>query len=124
MTSPACSVRRFVAFAFLLYLCDFAFWEQSASAAIFAPTEEELDAAVERSPQTVPDVRSLPHITKEGKTYVRMGDTFLQTKDRSCPTNSLESAIVRSLQPGAYTAIVREYHNYTGVALVEVYQLP
>ena len=40
------------------------------------------------------------------------------------PTNDLESAIVRSLSPGAYTAIVREFNNFTGVALVEAYQLP
>jgi hypothetical protein len=40
------------------------------------------------------------------------------------PTNDLESAIVRGLPPGAYTAIVREFNNFTGVALVEAYQLP
>jgi hypothetical protein len=40
------------------------------------------------------------------------------------PANDLESAIVRSLPPGAYTAIVREFNNFTGVALVEAYQLP
>jgi len=39
------------------------------------------------------------------------------------PTNNLESAILRSLSPGAYTAIVRGYLNATGVALVEAYQL-
>jgi hypothetical protein len=40
------------------------------------------------------------------------------------PTNDLESALLRSLPPGAYTAIVRGYNNLTGVALVEAYQLP
>ncbi|MFZ1220617.1 MAG: hypothetical protein WAO00_15085 [Chthoniobacterales bacterium] len=40
------------------------------------------------------------------------------------PTNIRESAIVRTLSPGAYTAIVRGYQNLTGVALVEAYQLP
>jgi hypothetical protein len=40
------------------------------------------------------------------------------------PANDLESAIVRGLPPGAYTAIVREFNNLTGVALVEAYQLP
>jgi hypothetical protein len=39
------------------------------------------------------------------------------------PTNDLESAIVRDLAPGAYTAIVRGVNNTTGVALVEVYGL-
>jgi len=39
------------------------------------------------------------------------------------PTNNLESAILRTLAPGAYTAIVRGYQGATGVALVEAYQL-
>jgi uncharacterized delta-60 repeat protein len=40
------------------------------------------------------------------------------------PTNNLESAIVRNLTPGNYTAIVRGVNNASGVALVEVYALP
>jgi hypothetical protein len=40
------------------------------------------------------------------------------------PAHIRESAIVRSLSPGPYTAIVREFNNFTGVALVEAYQLP
>ena len=40
------------------------------------------------------------------------------------PTNDNESAIIRTLAPGRYTAIVRGVNNSTGVALVEVYQLP
>lgn len=40
------------------------------------------------------------------------------------PGNDLESAIVASLNPGEYTAIVRGVDNTTGVALVEAYQLP
>ena len=39
------------------------------------------------------------------------------------PTNNQESAIVASLEPGAYTAIVRGANNSVGVALVEVYSL-
>jgi hypothetical protein len=39
------------------------------------------------------------------------------------PSNNLESAIVRNLPAGAYTAIVRGTNNATGVALVEVYNL-
>jgi hypothetical protein len=39
------------------------------------------------------------------------------------PSKQLESAIVASLQPGAYTAIVRGKNNGTGVGLVEVYEL-
>jgi len=40
------------------------------------------------------------------------------------PSNDLESAIVRNLMPGAYTAIVQGSSGTTGVALVEVYSLP
>ena len=39
------------------------------------------------------------------------------------PLDDKESAIVATLQPGAYTAIVRGANNTTGVALVEVYSL-
>jgi hypothetical protein len=39
------------------------------------------------------------------------------------PSNDLESAIVRTLAPGNYTAIVRGVNDTTGVALVEVYDL-
>ena len=39
------------------------------------------------------------------------------------PSNNLESAIVRDLAPGPYTAIVRGTSNTSGVALVEVYNL-
>ena len=37
------------------------------------------------------------------------------------PTNDLESAIIATLPPGRYTAIVRGFDNTVGVALVEVY---
>ena len=39
------------------------------------------------------------------------------------PTNNLESAIDATLNPGAYTAIVRGKNNTAGVGLVEVYDL-
>jgi hypothetical protein len=39
------------------------------------------------------------------------------------PSDDRESAIVRTLAPGAYTAIVRGKNNTTGVALVEAYEL-
>jgi hypothetical protein len=39
------------------------------------------------------------------------------------PSNNLESAIVRNLAPGNYTAIVRGVNSTTGVALVEAYGL-
>jgi len=39
------------------------------------------------------------------------------------PSNNLESAIVATLDPNPYTAIVRGKNNGTGVGLVEVYDL-
>src|SRR5438309_1819787 len=39
------------------------------------------------------------------------------------PGDSHESAIISTLQPGNYTAIIRGVNNTTGVALVEVYDL-
>lgn len=39
------------------------------------------------------------------------------------PTNALESAIIRTLNPGAYTAIVAGKDGESGTALVEVYDL-
>jgi hypothetical protein len=39
------------------------------------------------------------------------------------PSNNLESAILTSLDPGAYTAIARGRNNGTGIALVEGYDL-
>jgi hypothetical protein len=94
--------RRFLALIFLLFLCQFHPWRQSAFAAIFAPTEEELDAAIERSPQIVPDVSLLPHVTRDGKTYVRMGDTFLQTKQH----DGIESAFGGTRWPNGFVYYV------------------
>ena len=39
------------------------------------------------------------------------------------PTNGLESAILLSLAPGAYTAIVRGVNSGTGIGLIEVFDL-
>ena len=39
------------------------------------------------------------------------------------PTNDLESALVQTLPPGNYTAIVRGVGGTTGVGLVEAYNL-
>jgi hypothetical protein len=40
------------------------------------------------------------------------------------PGSDVESALVRTLPPGNYTAIVRGTNNNTGVGLVETYNLP
>ena len=39
------------------------------------------------------------------------------------PQNDLESALLASIPPGAYTAIVAGKNSATGVGLVEVYHL-
>jgi hypothetical protein len=39
------------------------------------------------------------------------------------PTEDLESAIVRTLNPGPYTAVLRGLNNGTGIGVVEVYDL-
>lgn len=39
------------------------------------------------------------------------------------PTNNLESAIDATLNPGAYTAVVRGKNNTSGIGLIEVYDL-
>jgi hypothetical protein len=39
------------------------------------------------------------------------------------PTNSLESAILLSLGPGTYTAVVRGFRDGTGIGVVEAYDL-
>src|SRR5436305_11199953 len=39
------------------------------------------------------------------------------------PRNASESAIISSLEPGNYTAIVRGANGNTGIALVEIYDL-
>jgi glucose/arabinose dehydrogenase len=45
------------------------------------------------------------------------------TSNQLAPANDLESAIVSTLQPGNYTAIVRGQGNTSGVGLVEVYDI-
>ncbi|MEO6871131.1 MAG: CAP domain-containing protein [Chthoniobacterales bacterium] len=40
------------------------------------------------------------------------------------PTRDAEAALVRTLAPGAYTAIVRGAQNSSGIAIVEAYNLP
>ena len=39
------------------------------------------------------------------------------------PTNNSESALVQTVIPGNYTAVVRGKNNTTGIAVVEVYSL-
>jgi PKD repeat protein len=63
-------------------------------------------------------------------TTIAMNDNWQDTQKTQIeqtgipPSNPKESAIVSSLPPGAYTAIVRGVNNGTGNAVVEVYNLP
>jgi hypothetical protein len=60
---------------------------------------------------------------------VASNDNWRQTQEAEImdtmipPTNDAESAIVQTLAPAAYTAIVRGKNETTGIALVEVYAL-
>ena len=60
---------------------------------------------------------------------IAVNDNWKQTQQAEIaqtgipPGNDLESAILQTLAPGAYTAILRGTNNSTGVGLVEVYDL-
>lgn len=66
----------------------------------------------------------------QGQTSLGFNDNWKDAAERAeieastiPPGNDLESAIVRTLAPGAYTAVVRGKSDTTGVALVELYDL-
>ena len=65
----------------------------------------------------------------ENGTIIRSNNNWQETQEGLiqstglAPTNVLESAIMRSLTPGNYTAVVRGNELGNGVALVEVYNL-
>jgi hypothetical protein len=66
----------------------------------------------------------------QGSTLLASNDNWKENGNQSAveatgvpPSNELESAIVRTLAPGAYTAIVRGNGSGTGIGLVEVYDL-
>src|SRR4029078_13098798 len=50
-------------------------------------------------------------------------DQMVLTDNNLAPTDDLESAIVSTLAPGAYTVIVRGGADTTGVGLVEAYDI-
>ena len=62
-------------------------------------------------------------------TVIATNDNWRETQESEIqatgipPTNDLESAIIRTLDPGSYTAILRGKNNGTGIGLVEVYDL-
>jgi hypothetical protein len=63
-------------------------------------------------------------------TSMAMNDDWRMTQEAEIeatgipPTDNRESAIVASLPPGAYTAVVRGKNDTTGIAVVEVYNIP
>jgi hypothetical protein len=93
-------------------------------------------------------VRGLgPSLAQHGVTEVVLADPFLRLFDGNgnvlwnnndwkdsqqadiqatglAPTNVLESAILRTVAPGNYTAILSGRNFTTGIGLVEVYKLP
>ena len=88
----------------------------------------------------VPDVLADPTLELHDRTgaLIASNDNWLQTiiggiitsnqvdyirNSDHAPRHPRESAIIATLQPGNYTAIVRGVNNTTGVALVEVYDL-
>lgn len=66
----------------------------------------------------------------EGNTLLESNDNWGDSPNHQAiidttiaPANSLEAAIIRTLSPGAYTAIVRGANGGTGTAVVEAYDL-
>ncbi|HVF73251.1 MAG TPA: hypothetical protein VM940_16735 [Chthoniobacterales bacterium] len=64
-----------------------------------------------------------------GDTLIAQNDDWKETQGAEiaattiAPSSDLESAIVRTLEPGAYTAILRGPGQSSGTALIEVYDL-
>ena len=66
----------------------------------------------------------------QGTTLLESNDNWMDSPNKqaiidsgAAPLNNLESAIVRSLAPGNYTAIERGVNNGTGIGVVEAYDL-
>ena len=79
----------------------------------------------------VPDALADPVMELHGPTgFVTLtNDNWRDTQEAEIqatgipPTDDLESAIIATLPPGAYTAILSGKDNTAGVALIEVYDL-
>jgi len=84
-----------------------------------------------QSPFNVPNVLANPSLELfQGSTLIASNDNWGTAANKQAiintglaPPNSLESAILISLNPGAYTAIARGVNNTTGNALFEAYDL-
>jgi hypothetical protein len=83
------------------------------------------------APLAVPDPLADPVLELHGPaSFVTMiNDNWRDTQEGEIiatgipPANDLESAIVATLDPGSYTAIVKGKNNTSGSALVEIYDL-
>jgi len=78
----------------------------------------------------VPGALQNPTLTLfQGNTQLQANDDWFETQGDAIratglqPVYSTESAILRTLPPGSYTAAVRGKNDTTGVAVVEVYDL-
>ncbi|MBA3544689.1 MAG: hypothetical protein H0T83_09665 [Chthoniobacterales bacterium] len=79
----------------------------------------------------VPDALADPSLELHGSdgALITSNDNWKQTQQAEveatgiAPTNDLESAIIATLDPGAYTAIASSKNGVSGVGLVEVYDL-
>jgi hypothetical protein len=78
----------------------------------------------------VPDALQDPTLTLfQGNTQLQANDDWFETQGDEIratglnPEFSTESAILRTLAPGSYTAVVRGKNDTTGVGVVEVYDL-
>lgn len=65
----------------------------------------------------------------QGETLIAENDNWREDQEKAisqtgvAPSDNREAAIVRTLEPGNYTAIVRGKDNTTGIGLVEAYDL-
>ena len=80
-------------------------------------------------PHNVPGTLANPTLTLySGQTVIGTNDNWTDAANAAqiqtaigAPSNTLESAILVNLQPGAYTAIVSGAGGGTGLAIVEVF---
>jgi hypothetical protein len=79
----------------------------------------------------VPNLLQNPQLQLySGQTVIASNDNWVDSPDKAAieattfaPTSNFESAIIVTLQPGGYTAIVSGVGNTTGVAIVEVFKV-
>jgi hypothetical protein len=69
------------------------------------------------------DGQNPPHLILTNDNWRNTPNVGLLTASGLNPTNDLESAIIRDLAPGPYTAVVSGKNNATGTGLTEVYNL-